>query len=127
MKPLFYILPLLFSVADALMFRAKTDPVTIGQFNLFLELSKFCYIGMIVVAVMIGKQWKNRYIIPIVLIHFVAKGIPFNLVAGLDWNYIGVGVFDILIRFMTMGSVWMWLIMQGICLAVAYYILKGKL
>jgi hypothetical protein len=127
MKYLIYVLPLLFSLADALMFRAKTDPVIIWQFNLFLELSKLCYIGMIVTAIMIGKQWKNRYIIPLILIHFVAKSIPFNLIAGLEWNYIGTGIFDTFIKLITQASVWMWLVLQAICIGIAQAIIRKKL
>ena len=121
------IITLLFAFADALVFRAKTDPQIVWGFNVFLEASKMLYIALIIACIMLGRSWKQRYIIPLILLHFVAKSIPFNIVAGLEWNYIGVGVFDMMIRFVTMGSVWMWLIMQGICLTVAYYILKGKL
>lgn len=127
MNHLIYILPLLFSLADALMYRAKTKPVIVLHFNIFLELSKLFYIAMIVVAVLIGQNWQNNMFVPLLLLHFVAKSIPFNIVAGLKWNYIGTGIFDRIIRIITMGSVWMWLLFQGIFVTVSYYILMGKI
>lgn len=121
------LIPLLFSLADALMFRAKSKPLTVFTLNIWLELSKMAYIAMIVCSIYLGMSWQNKYIVPLLLFHFVCKSIPYNIVAGLKWNYVGVGGFDLLIRFVTQGSLWLWLLIQGVCVALSYYILIGKL
>jgi hypothetical protein len=122
-----YIIPPLFSLGDALMFRAKTKPFVLWGFNVYLEASKLTYIAYGIACIMLGMAWHIKYIVPLILLHFVCKSIPFNLVSGLKWNYIGKGTFDYFIRIVTMGSLWMWLLLQGICLTIAYFILEGRL
>ena len=127
MKNLIYIIPLLFALADAFVFRAKTDPITMGSFNLFLEASKMCYIAMVVSCILLGRKWQNKYILPLLFLHFIAKSIPFNIAAGLPWDYIGGGIFDTIIKVMTGANVYIWIFLQLILVTLSYLIISDKI
>ena len=129
MKPIILIpvMTLLFAFADAFVFRAKVSPVTMGDFNIFLELSKICYIGMGVTCILLGRNWRNKLIAPILFMLFIAKSIPFNIAAGLQWNYIGVGIFDTAIKVITGANVYVWILLQVILLVLSVLMITERL
>jgi hypothetical protein len=111
-------------MADGFAFRAKDKPVVIKGFNLFLELSKILYIATIILSIYLGVIFHVRFIVPLLLLHFVAKSIPYNLSAGLKWNYIGQGVFDTLIKTVTGANIYMWLVLQILAVIGSLAIIK---
>lgn len=129
MKPIILIpiMTLLFAFADAFVFRAKVDPIVIWEFNLFLEVSKICYIGMVVSCILLGRVWRKNLIAPILFMLFIAKSIPFNLVAGLQWDYIGIGIFDTAIKVITGVNVYVWISLQIILLVLSILMITERL
>ena len=122
MTPLLPI-PLLYLLTDYLSWRYnQTGPAV------WSELSKLAFVATCAACIWFG-VWltrtaqPGRYIIALVLFHFVIQQIGCGIIRQGNPVYLGVGWFDRFIRFVTMNVWWMYVLLLALAVFVGIHLL----
>lgn len=117
-----FLLPFLYLAADTLWWKYyKRGPA------IFSELAKVAMVLLVVAGWYAGTLYAANphfeYIIAGVLFHFVIQQVGCGIIRQGNPLYLGVGLFDRFIRFVTGGTWYMYVLLLGACTFVGIHLI----